>query len=63
MSTMNSDKPLSGVKCVVESCVHHTTTNGCVANGIVVGGHDADVVSDTGCETFAKRECGDSCSI
>lgn len=57
MSNMNSDKPLSGVKCVVENCVHHTTSNGCVADCITVGGHDASAVKETGCETFSKREC------
>ncbi len=57
MSCKNSDKPLGGVKCVVENCVHHTTTNACMAEHIMVGGADANKVSETGCETFAKREC------
>ncbi len=57
MSTVNSDKPLNGVRCVVENCVHHTTSNECVAEHINVCGHDACAVNETGCETFKKREC------
>ena len=60
MSCNNSDRPLSGVKCTVENCVHHSTTDACMAEHILVGGHNANNVSETGCETFAKREC---CSI
>ena len=57
MSNMNQDKPLGGVKCVVENCVHHTTANECLASSITVGGHDANAVKETGCETFAKKGC------
>lgn len=57
MSCKNSDKPLGGVKCVVENCVHHSTTNACMAEHIMVGGQDANKISETGCETFSKREC------
>lgn len=57
MSCNNSDKPLGGVKCVVENCVHHSTTDACMAEHIMVGGQNANKVSETGCETFSKREC------
>lgn len=57
MSNIGSEKPICGVKCIVENCVHHTTSNGCTAGSITVGGHDATAVKETGCETFAKREC------
>ena len=53
----NSDKPLGGVKCVVTNCVHHNTNNECMAQQITVGGQDASKVSETGCETFSKKEC------
>lgn len=57
MSCNNSSKPLGGVKCVVENCVHHNTNNECMADQIMVCGYDAKNVSETGCETFTKREC------
>lgn len=57
MSYNNSDKPLGGVRCVVENCVHHSTTDACMAEQILVGGQTANKVSETGCETFSKREC------
>ena len=57
MSCKNSDKPLGGVKCVVETCVHHNTDNECMAEHITVVGQDANRVSETGCDTFSKREC------
>ena len=57
MSCNSSDKTLNGVKCVVTNCVHHNTNNECTARGIVVGGQDANKVSETGCETFSKKEC------
>ncbi|MBQ8764829.1 MAG: DUF1540 domain-containing protein [Clostridia bacterium] len=57
MSCKNSDRPLGGVKCVVENCVHHNTDNECMAEHIMVGGKSASNVSETGCETFSKREC------
>jgi hypothetical protein len=55
LSDLNQDKLLSGVKCTVENCVHHTQSNGCTASGITVGGHDANAVKETGCETFCKK--------
>lgn len=57
MSCKNSDRPLGGVKCVVENCVHHNTNNECMAEHIYVGGPNAKKVSETGCETFSQREC------
>ncbi len=57
LSNMNQDKPLGGVKCTVKNCIHHTPANECHANSIMVGGHDANAVNETGCETFSKKDC------
>lgn len=59
MTDTNSAKPLSGVRCVVNSCVHHSEDNKCLAGTITVGGRSACAKSETDCETFSKCE---SCS-
>ncbi|MBR1969914.1 MAG: DUF1540 domain-containing protein [Clostridia bacterium] len=57
MTNSNSQRPISGVKCVVTACVHHTENDECLAGSIKVGGHNATDACQTDCETFDKREC------
>ncbi len=57
MDNTKSTKPLSGVHCVVTSCVYHSENNECHAGNITVGGHSAATKGETDCETFNKKEC------
>jgi hypothetical protein len=46
---------ISGIKCEVENCRHHTIDNCCDAGCIKVGPHKADCSSDTCCDTFEQK--------
>ncbi len=46
---------ISGIKCEVDSCRHHTADNCCDAGCIEVVNHHAESISETACGTFAKK--------
>ena len=57
MANSGNGKPISGVHCVVTSCIHHTENNECVAGSITVGGSGANTKAETDCETYNKHDC------
>lgn len=47
---------ISGVRCTVESCLHHTGGDKCTAPSIDVKNEDALTRAETFCGTFAPND-------
>lgn len=46
------------IKCRVDSCKHHDTTEYCLLNSIIIGGQcsDCNHSKDTECRSFERRK-------
>ncbi len=51
----NTHNPLSGVKCVVNTCKYYKQGNYCTAAGIEIQAPNAHNTQDTDCATFAPK--------
>lgn len=49
------DCTISGIKCEVKNCVHHTSDNCCDAGCIKVGPYSAEKSEETACDTFEQK--------
>ena len=52
------ENKLSGVKCQVEACAHHTMDNCCTASAIEVQNDGATTEKETFCKTFKCKSGG-----
>ena len=51
------EKTISGIKCEVKNCIHHTENDCCTADHILVADKTAMTKEETACRTFSC-ECG-----
>lgn len=50
-----TNRPLDGVKCIVNTCEYYTTGDHCTASTIEVQPRDAKNTQETDCATFTPK--------
>ncbi|SHH87506.1 MULTISPECIES: DUF1540 domain-containing protein [Sporanaerobacter] len=58
MRVEKSDKPLNGVKCVVNTCQYHVSGDYCTASSIEIQPRNATSTDETDCATFSPNMKG-----